>query len=358
MDKFEKSSCRNLYSQAANELREGIQLVEAKMPEFRDILLKMNLQAWFVGSKLMFYSNLISTELNRHNFDDAIQIYENLFERDNIKMNMKILSPIFPALQLQYHQALLRQGKGNIDTFIALSKSFISHGRREDLEIELHRSADILRITKHFDAAMVLGKQLEVLTGDRLSIATTCLEQYIHTVDDKSLPEDFLLNMNHLLQKHARDGYRTGYTGSMLVLAQSTYLLHQLSSNHSEELFREAIGFIEEYLDDIFWNLESHCHTCTQTATESEVQFVCSGCRVACYCSIDHQRMTWKKEAEKGMRFGHEVLCPVMKAYRKWRHANDNSDNGRASTLRQRFERECLCCLSDGLGLRNKCFQK
>ncbi|GFH48439.1 predicted protein [Chaetoceros tenuissimus] len=167
--------------------------------------------------------------------------------------------------------------------------------------------------------------------------------------------------MTQVMQKHKTESnetedFTTSYTVSILLLAQSTYLSHQLNDN-TEVVMRKAIGFIEEYLDLIL-RAETHCSTCKQTGTESEVQFVCSGCRVACYCSIDHQRMTWKKDAETGMRFGHEVLCPVMKAYRKWRHANDNGDNERVSRLRRRFERECLYCLSDGMGLKDKCFKK
>ena len=350
-EKFTKGHGLRLYSQAADEAREGIQLIEANMFESSDTLIKMNLHTWFVERKLEFYANLMSIEFDRRNFDDVIKIYENLFERGNIKLKKKILSSCFPTLQLKCHEALLRQGKGNMDTFISLSKSRITCGRKENLENDLRRCADILRMTKHFDEAMVLGKQLAELTGDKVSLATTYLEQYIF--GDKSPPGDFIVNV---FQKHQNDGFNKNNAASMLVLAQWTYLLHKLDDD-KEELLKKAIGFLENYLD-LISSIETHCITCTQIAMTSEVQFVCSGCRVACYCSIDHQRMTWKKEAEKGMRFGHEVLCPVMKAYRKWRHANDNSDNGRASTLRQRFERECLCCLSDGLGLRNKCFQK
>ncbi|GFH57999.1 predicted protein [Chaetoceros tenuissimus] len=354
--KFRKSNCLNLFSQAANELREGIQLIETIMLDSSDTLLKMNLHTWFVQSKVILYSNLMTLELDRYNFSATIEIYIALFERGNMKMNMKILSRIFHSLTVQYEEALLRQGKGSVDALIALSNSLVSHGRKvyDTLEIDLLRTADILRIKKYFDSAIVFGKQLEELTGDRLSIATTYLEQY--TVGNKSLPEDFLLNMAHVLQKHRNDGFNTANAGSVLVLAQSTYLFHKLHDD-TEEMVRKAVGFIEEYLDMVS-KVQSYCFTCTQTATESEVQFVCSGCRVACYCSIDHQRLTWKKEAVRGMRIGHDILCPVMKGYRKWRHAKDNCDNERLSRLRRRFERECLNLLSDGLGLKDKCFQK
>ncbi|GFH55911.1 predicted protein [Chaetoceros tenuissimus] len=355
VNKTIKSWRLSLFSQAADDIREGIQLIEATMLESSDTLLKMNLQTWFVECKQLLYSNLMPIEFRRHNFSTAIQIYENLFERGNIQM--KISSPRFLSLKLQYYEAFLRQGKGSADTFISLSKLRITHSHSlkhdDTLEKDLIRSADILRTTKHFDAAVALGKQLEELTGDKVSLATTHLEQYL--VGDKEfLPEDFASNIAQLLQKQDNDG--TASSASMMVLAQLTYLLHQLYDD-TEGVVRTAIGFIERFLDS-FSRAETHCITCGQAGTPTDVQLVCSGCRVACYCSIDHQRMSWKKEEVKGMRFGHEVLCPVMKAYRKWRHANDNGDNERVPRLRRRFERECLYLLSDGMGLKDKCFQK
>ena len=98
------------------------------------------------------------------------------------------------------------------------------------------------------------------------------------------------------------------------------------------------------------------CYTCGQTATSTEVQYVCSGCRVARYCSIDHQRMTWKKEAERGMHIGHEILCPLYSAFRKYILASEERDEEKKSRMEKRFERECVKFLEYGLGLKNKCF--
>ena len=67
--------------------------------------------------------------------------------------------------------------------------------------------------------------------------------------------------------------------------------------------------------------------------------------------------MTWKKGAIIGMRIGHEILCPLWKAYRKWKLASENG-NERATKLRRRLGRECLYFLSHGLGLKDKCFEE
>ena len=104
--------------------------------------------------------------------------------------------------------------------------------------------------------------------------------------------------------------------------------------------------------------VRDNCWTCGQAAAPNEVQYVCSGCQVACYCSIDHQRATWKKEAVKGMRIGHDILCPLYKAFRKYtlQKASEERDEEKESKVQRRFDRECVKFLEYGLGLKNKCF--
>ena len=76
---------------------------------------------FLLENKMTFYSNLMTVEFCRRNFGAAIYIYKKLFQKDNLKMKMKmeILSNDFPSLQLKYHEALLRKGKGSIETFIS-----------------------------------------------------------------------------------------------------------------------------------------------------------------------------------------------------------------------------------------------
>lgn len=103
-EKFSESRRINLFSKAVDELREGIQLFETKMSELSDAMIRMNLQPCFAESKLIFYSNLMSTEFRRYNFGDVIQIYKEHFEICKIDMNMKKnLLHIFSSMELQYH---------------------------------------------------------------------------------------------------------------------------------------------------------------------------------------------------------------------------------------------------------------
>ena len=183
-----------------------------------------NIQTFLFKNKMIFYSDLMRAESSLCNFSAVIKIYEKLFQKDNLNMKrkMEILSPFFPSLELKFHEALLRQGKGNIDTYFSLGKSRFEHLKDIDyldidLENALHRCADILRTTKHFDAAIIIGKQLEELTGDKDSLATIYLEQYLvehypklgRTVD--SLPENFKANMvnafGSMIKKHKNGGF-------------------------------------------------------------------------------------------------------------------------------------------------------
>ena len=156
-----------------------------------------------------------------------------------------------------------------------------------------------------------------------------------------------------------------GFNTYYMVLAQWYYLTHTLAADKSaqEESITRAINFVDQFLYSSIFATEGGlympkmkqdcCYTCGQTATSTEVQYICSGCRVACYCSIDHQRNTWKKEAVRGMRIGHEILCPLYKAYRKYKLASEVALLTYSYTC---LDRECVRFLEYGLGLKNKCF--
>lgn len=98
------------------------------------------------------------------------------------------------------------------------------------------------------------------------------------------------------------------------------------------------------------------CYTCGQVVTTDDVQLVCSGCHVACYCSLDHQRMTWKKDAIYGLRIGHQILCPIYKTFRKMVIATRNGDAKQIMKMDKRLDKACLKFLSHGLGLKDTCF--
>ena len=100
-------------------------------------------------------------------------------------------------------------------------------------------------------------------------------------------------------------------THQCMLLAQLHYILHHQTP--------QSIYYVEMYLKRMFETGLDYCNTCSSAhaATQSEVQFVCTGCRTVCYCSREHQRLTWTKDAVQGMRIGHKILCPFQHYHMK-----------------------------------------
>ena len=189
----------------------------------------------------------------------------------------------------------------------------------------LEMAGNVLRVAKKFDEVIDLGEKLLLLPNlpesleVKVSLAVSYIERYREEYHLRSKKDDYFL-VKKLLD-HIRDTYdyhenNTCELSFELALAQWQYLCHQLSGEKHKRLFYElSISHIEEIVENE-WNFKDQCSTCTQTPTKDEVKYVCSGCRVACYCSIDHQRMNWRKYQICGTCVGHQTFCPVLNAYR------------------------------------------
>ena len=81
-----------------------------------------------------------------------------------------------------------------------------------------------------------------------------------------------------------------------------------------------ALAHLKEHLS---WRVQrgrDTCAGCGQTRGEDTPMLTCSGCRVARFCSADHQKMASKKAALGGSLWTgrHKDICGVL---RKWREA-------------------------------------
>jgi hypothetical protein len=79
-----------------------------------------------------------------------------------------------------------------------------------------------------------------------------------------------------------------------------------------------ALAHLKEHLS---WRVQrgrGTCAGCGQTRGEDKPMLTCSGCRVARFCSADHQKMASKKAALGGrlMTGRHKDICGVLS---KWR---------------------------------------
>jgi tetratricopeptide (TPR) repeat protein len=102
-----------------------------------------------------------------------------------------------------------------------------------------------------------------------------------------------------------------GHAFAQLHLAHLTFYADQEDA---------ALAHLKEHLS---WRVQrgrDTCGGCGQTRGEDTPMLTCSGCRVARFCSADHQRMASKKAALGGsLTTGrHKDICGVL---RKWREA-------------------------------------
>lgn len=208
-----------------------------------------------------------------------------------------------------------------------------------------------LRVNKEFESAILIVKMFGVQywepSQQSLSLALTYLEGY---------------RLNHIFTDSNDLYFFQGYNfledqqNGLYLMVLKLFLLHKHFDE--EENIEQAIALIKFYLTNTdlpFSGLDDSldvCQTCGQAVTRNDVQLVCSGCHVACYCSLDHQRMTWKKDAIHGMRIGHEILCPLYKTCRKFASATRNGDVKKQLKMEKRFDRACLKFLTHGLGLK------
>lgn len=185
------------------------------------------------------------------------------------------------------------------------------------------------RAHKMYDSAirleMTCGSLVMSPFDSKISLALTYLEQYRVEFHKRSqMRKDDIDTMNSLIVPILKECLikKNFSFEHCLIFAQWYYLTHTIVGNEKirERLINAASEMVEVCLECASLLLpyscfgEDKCYTCGQAVTPTEVKYVCSGCRVACYCSIDHQRTTWKKEAVRGMRIGHEILCPLYKA--------------------------------------------
>ncbi|GFH47226.1 predicted protein [Chaetoceros tenuissimus] len=366
-----------LWSETAHKYRECIEIVQ----EMQDTILENtgSIDSQILKQKAVYYVGLISVDYSRCSFDDVIQIYNDiqmLPEKEKKVLSLGFMSELYGQL------AMLRLdgSKENKRRVVSLIDTRISEKMHDtSMVAKALELVMILRNMKEYDAAIALGEKLERLTENEerafseISMAdmvifenvVSNLERYRVEYHQQQIGKDFckyfLDRVQVVFNKFddvpgeivlcQRDAY-------FMTIAQCDFLCHQVDDKElSANLCNSAIDYVERYLERNLY-FGRRCFTCNQTGTATEVQLVCSGCRVACYCSLDHQRMTWKKDAVRGMRIGHEILCPLMKAYRKWKLIANKKGNERALKLRRRLDRECLYFLSHGLGLKGKCFQK
>ncbi|GFH61922.1 predicted protein [Chaetoceros tenuissimus] len=338
-----------LYSKVVKQLREIIRLLESK-------------------KELMIYTRdrhsracryLMSLEYRRRNYKEAIDCYNHHMAKSRDK-NFRVVVSI-------YYQITMMKLNGQECNLSDMIQEI--SGVKNAENFPFYEAVYAFRVHKMYETAirldMTCGSIIWSPLKKKLSLALTYLEQYRLEFRQRSQTrkEDIqrIKSLVHSLMTEYPFSEDNATSEYYMVLAQWYYLSQNIFPK--EKSIISASMFIDYFFAEKKGKngnklRQDRCHTCDQAVTPTDVQFVCSGCRVACYCSIDHQRATWKMEAVEGMRIGHEILCPLYKAFRKYefQRASKDRDEEKESKAKRRLDRECVRFLAEGLGLKDKCF--
>ena len=386
-DRAGKSSSKRLYSDSISGIMEVLQFVEAKEETITRHLKGTNYESMFYYEYLIMrvYSSLAIEYYIVCNYEEVIQIYNWFTSKFNSAAALKMVTSTRNSKELMnlimiYHElALIRVGNNifaNSFTFQQATNYMKNAKDRGSANVCRLNILSCLRATKNFDAAIDMGMQFvsignlekkEVLEL-QVSLAITYIEIYRVEFYQRTKKENKqgFVRVGQLIAHTVptRNWEFMSYNNAELLLSHSValaqwyYLQSQaVKSGDKEwtEFRREAIFYARAFIAKK-WQMKDNCFYCHQAPTKHEVKLVCGDCRVACYCSIDHQRASWKKSAVHDMCFGHEAICPAMKTYRKWQEAVDGGDMEKEEKMKRLFGRECLGFLAYGLGLEDKCY--
>lgn len=354
---------KHLFSKLVKELEECIHFIEMKQDAIFRLEKEANNQEDFFFYRIsFFYCFLVHVYYYTHNYEKISSVVKKflLISEPKGHVATKEMLSNYYSYSLMFHGqlAFLKQGKTTVEECLSSLNNWtskviahIDEGVYTTTQGMMENTVTLLMLMKEFDKAIAVGKQLEQLTGDKLTLATAYLEQYRLGLSDHTQLYKFMpcpLDGDYT----DKDGFNSHarYLQDFLVYAQWDFIFTKVEAS------RGAILWVERFVQAI---CEDHkCGSCRQAVTESDVPFVCSGCRVACYCSLDHQRLNWKKDPLRGTRIGHKLLCPMMNVCRKSRQAKDVGNKEAVKKWRRRLFKEILYFLSHGLGLEERYFQK
>ena len=105
----------------------------------------------------------------------------------------------------------------------------------------------------------------------------------------------------------------------------------------------KALQHLQDYLSWLVGRARDWCDGCLQKRGEDAPMLTCSGCRVARFCSVDHQKMASKSVAMGGKRRSerHKDMCAVLGKWRGVEKDGVSPDSLRADLLaflRQRHQ--------------------
>ncbi|GFH53270.1 predicted protein [Chaetoceros tenuissimus] len=345
-----------LYSQAHEKLSKIAALLEAK----KGLLMKKHL-VYYKQTNVYAYEKIANLEVRQRNFEAVISIYDFC----------ESIVTVTDKLYLFYCLALMVTGRKDwyqaTGAALKYAQYAFSVHQSDQSKPHLHpRKAHLallgpywnfflveLRRMKKWDEALDFTNKFGIyIEGSKFFASAflhvaTYIERY--RVEAQKRPRDERNKMSVSLYKYIfakiGDGFakfETRKVGShpymVLLGAQWLYLNHHGTKEQRVKEIDTAIFIVEKYIKTQYEDTDTvmhNCLGCEQKSTTSDPLLVCSGCRVVCYCGLDHQRSSWKKELHWGKSHGKNTY-----------------------EYHSRFQRECEKFLSDGLGLNDLCFSQ
>ncbi|GFH60181.1 predicted protein [Chaetoceros tenuissimus] len=370
LEEADKLQANTFLSQSNTKYQELISLVEANKVA---IIRSENLDG-YKEINVGIRTNLAIVAIEQRNFQEVVSQY---------KYCVKSLDSHFSTIALYYIIAMMATGqKSASDTATHVmeeylctdlitgykSKSYITNGIESVfVKICIVFITEFCRMRRWNEALNFHNKvssfYLEAgknVYDSSLILATIYIERYRvearkrPAIQQNKMSASLYKYISHLTIEKDDAMFMSKYHPYRnLLWAQWLYLNRNGTYEQSinEEL---ALSFVHVYLDEISMSGKSACQGCGQKSTCSDPLLLCSNCHVS-FCNIDHQRSSWKRNS-CGTGIGHEMLCPLLKAYRKFENARN--EDSKLEKYRLRYRRECEKFLSETLALRDLCFSQ
>lgn len=365
-----------LYSQAHEKLTQVASLLDANKGMFMK-----NHPVYYKQTNVYAYEKIANVEVRRRNFQAVIPIYDfcdSIFTITDKLYSLYCLALMVTGKKDWYEasEVALKYAQYTFSVHQSGPSQHDLYPRKAHLaSLGLHWNYFLveLRRMRKWDEALdftnkfgIYIEESKFFASDFLHVASY-IERY--RVEARKRPKDDRNKMSVSLYTYIYAKIGDGcakvetrkvysYPYLALIYAQWMYLNHQGTSEKTVKDRETAIFLVEEYIKTQDEGLVMHnCLGCDQKSTTSNPLLVCSGCRFVCYCNLEHQRSSWRKDLHWGVGIGHKELCPLYKAYRKYKNAR-RSHGKNIVEYHLRFQRECEKFLSDGLGLKDLCFSQ
>lgn len=311
-----------------------------------------NEKSWITNDSLVYliYERLLSTLMAKRDYSEILKCYQDL-------MNKSEQKGLGFGFRFYYYMAMLRNPKAKaillpdfidhlklyIERITSIEPRVMQQYFRGDFRCCLIRTSNTLLQMKYFNAlASILEAFPSKYSADTTHIyVRDCANLRRCIVDDTLSRQERVMTLQSVCKS-----FDVGYFECpSLILAQLSFL------QKKEFKGKCHVEHMRDFLDTKWKSFKNQCFTCCDKVASFDSHFLCKGCRVACFCSKDHQHQSSNNHFVHCYDVGHELLCPLMNTHRILRSAADED----LETCEQNFRRACDIWVQKSIGLAKEC---